>query len=263
MKITKLVSKNVTCGERYEVVSSVLVTEDKEFGWKRPFYINLVGSLMACKIERLEYDLNSQKPVLLVKTAAGDSFRAEIHGEDGFILYVIKPVYRDNEKILNDGYYSMFDSVESYKKTKFACIKFVETSLADIINFCGVLFDVEEVDERTESFVRYWWDGTKVKTAYLTIDNLTFDAVSGFTADIDVQGTSYVNTYLSKETCLSDNSINVIDFEDDNDEIFVERKITIELNSKKAEYKKLLELLKEYFSDNVGKASIKIYDYEM
>ena len=235
-------------------VSKVYFPKDEIVGWEKPFYINKNDSLVACKFEKIEYTLNDRNPLFHVISADGDSFTALLL-LGGSLLHNLK----------NGISYSIYESVESYKKGVDFVIDLELISLERILLSMGFNFDKVVICGRVSSLVRYYWDGVKAVRKPLVIQNLEYCAKHGFSCDVSVEDKDYYETYPTKEECEDDNKIKVIEFEDDAQPFAyqVEGKIetsnmTMCLKTTYADMEELKELVSEWCKDKRVSVNIDV-----
>lgn len=185
-----------------------------DIGWKKPFYIEYDGSLVACRFVKwypiincgyaeMKFDIitaNGMKSICHCKFTERqgsfylDEFRAidicrrfKVLGKDA------KPL--DIEVCCKKNYQWLGECIG---KDNFTYLMY------DTLTYC----------------CRWYWDGLRVRQCNIYVNDLEYDYTNG----IKFSNLSFYNlsgkaihekTYATKEDCEDNNSINIIDFDDD------------------------------------------------
>lgn len=232
--------------------ATLKVIKEETFGWKKPFYIVMDGSLIACKIIKVKYNLRNRNCFLHVKMADGREFQAELVNLKTTDYLIIGDCCFNNDNNVKSGHYDFYDSVDSYKVGN-ACKFYIEfISLEDVlVELLGChCFTKEKVGDGIDGFYRYYWDGTKAISTPLMLEGLAYDNVNGFTADrLDCESeVSFSLTFPTKEICERENEVRVIEFADDEEVKENKFRIKTDVETSEADYNDIMNAL-EKFSD--------------
>lgn len=224
-----------------------LLKPTSELGWTKPFYIEYGGKMVACRFKRWIY--GHQEVVANVVMANGVEFEARmnyvIHHRDdckkAFVDYLYVISSTDVEK---DEFHRLILTDDKMAKCKFY-VKDRENNAIEIpcdrINvkewirwfIQDVDFKFYAADKNVPSYaVRWYWDGVKACESYIFVEELAYTHKDGVVlngvrlyvrngasaSSIYSKLNPKYKTYATKGECEEDNEVEVLDFDDWEDE---------------------------------------------
>lgn len=221
-----------------------------DLGWDRPFYIEVGDKLVACKFVKWYYiDAQAKTIFAEIKLANGmyiHSAELYFEGSNFYIKEDCFKIYQASDDILRQCIKKYYD--KQHNQIKLDLLKYDAEVWMNIV--MPSKYTIIEKGNY-EKFVGWYWNGFEAVPATINIKGLKYDKNG-----LSIEEVRYVadngkviseKIYPTKSECEDDNIIDVVDFDDDEEEsedetYVISTKFVVDANDFKKLKKAFIEL---------------------